>query len=1042
MIIQNFDLNLIPDSAPVVVHCDQYDHGTGRLVISLYEGSVPYSPSGTAVIQGVKPDGRGFDYSCTLNGNVVTADLTEQMSAVAGQVRTQIVVTESTGRTGTFVFILDVQKSALPDDTDMSESDYQYIEQAVEAAEQAVEDAQSSAEDSEAWAVGERGGVPVGPSDPTYQNNAEYWAYIASQYAQGGLTYKGSCLFANIPVSGMNHGDMWNIEDDFTTDSRFEEGAGIACAAGTNIAWNGSKWDVLAVAKSGVQSFNGRTGIVTPQSGDYDLDDLGDIVVTSATDGQVLTWDATSKKWVNRNASGGSTSLAGLDDVSLSSPTNGQVLKYNSTSQEWENANESGGGGLLPHFYIESESGSTVTVVAPDSSVITPTQMSSGHWECDVPSYGVYVVHSVLNGDDATVSVTVDDVKEYQINDAHYSFTLSVYAPVSSTVRVSATGESYVATGTGSTPVVFALHKASTAYSILVTLDGFSKSTQITTPAASGGSQSVTIEFGTINVTYENAFRGVSITCVQAAMTITKTAPSAGNTMTFYPPLTGQWTISGTVGGVPYSTTANVTSLSTPVSVNLETIPNGSTATPTDDIQKWLACAGIKDKAYTTLTQVLGDSETYNALLGDSNACAYMKRSTTWSTDICASQYAMNLLGQYDTACDALLSDSTWASAIANSTYAESVLNVKVPTMTSDTTPEGEVLFNTCEPHYHGYQAFKGISTGTSASELYTSDSTFAGYVSGTEWIGYKFTSPVKVSRVDYINSYYASNVKFYFEGKNDSDANWTRLSGELTAQNTVQWYSFPITNDSYFTQYRCLFISGQGANGGVNMPNVLEVQFYGRTTSSEKIHGGNPTYDSFYRIVDGNHVPVTDPSLLDAGTYTIYSNGLAKDPSNLSNDYGKTVRICPNTKEIVVRPDIAPYWFGYKNCNFIGTPYIPANGWDTCSGSVSEQNTYIQITCNFSSGAGMYALRTDRSFAFNGSQKLKAHIYDSSDTQYGNMDAKANISSNLAENGVSWTNDAVSETSALTAGSYYPYVAKRHGSSASSAKLDMLFIE
>ena len=761
MIIQNFDLNLIPDSAPVVVHCDQYDHGTGRLVISLYEGSVPYAPSGTAVIQGVKPDGKGFDYSCTLNGNVVTADLTEQMSAVAGQVRTQIVVTESTGRTGTFVFVLDVQKSALPADTDMSESDYQLIEQAIEDAQQAVTDARQAvsdaedhAEDAEAWAVGERGGVPVGPSDPAYQNNAEYWAYIASQYAQGGLTYKGSCLFANIPVSGMNHGDMWNIEDDFTTDSRFEEGAGIACAAGTNIAWNGSKWDVLAVAKSGVQSFNGRTGIVTPQSGDYDLDDLGDIVVTSATDGQVLTWDATSQKWVNRNASGGSTSLAGLDDVSLSSPTNGQVLKYNSTSQEWENANESGGGGLLPHFYIESESGSTVTVVAPDSSVITPTQMSSGHWECDVPSYGVYVVHSVLNGDDATVSVTVDDVKEYQINDAHYSFTLSVYAPVSSTVRVSATGESYVATGTGSTPVVFALHKASTAYSILVTLDGFSKSTQITTPAASGGSQSVTIEFGTINVTYENAFRGASITCVQAAMTITKTAPSAGNTMTFYPPLTGQWTISGTVGGVPYSTTANVTSLSTPVSVNLETIPDGSTATPTDDIQKWLACAGIKDKAYTTLTQVLADSVTYNALLGDSNACAYMKRSTTWSTDICADQYAMNMLGQYDTACDALLSDATWTTALNNSSY----------------------------------------------------------------WDGH--------------------------------------------------------------------------------------------TDSGVLIHGGNPTYDSFYRIVDGNHVPVTDPSLLDAGTYTIYSNGLAK-ATDLTSDYGKTIRICPNTKEILVRPDISLYWYG-----------------------------------------------------------------------------------------------------------------------------------
>ena len=294
MIIQNFDLNLIPDSAPVVVHCDQYDHGTGRLVISLYEGSVPYSPSGTAVIQGVKPDGRGFDYSCTLNGNTVTADLTEQMSAVAGQVRTQIVVTESTGRTGTFVFILDVQKSALPDDTDMSESDYQYIEQAIEAAEQAVEDAQSSAEDSEAWAVGERGGVPVSPTDETYNNNSKYWAQQAAQSAQGGLHYKGSCLFANIPTTGMLDGDMWNIEDDFTTDSRFREGAGKSVAAGSNIAWISSisKWDVLAMVKVG------------------SLNDLADVHIVSPTDGQGMVYDANSGEWVNGDVAVNDMTLA------------------------------------------------------------------------------------------------------------------------------------------------------------------------------------------------------------------------------------------------------------------------------------------------------------------------------------------------------------------------------------------------------------------------------------------------------------------------------------------------------------------------------------------------------------------------------------------------------------------------------------------------------------------------------------------------------------------------------------------------------------
>lgn len=275
MITQTFDLNLIPDSAPVVVHCDQYDKGTGRLVISLYDGAIAYSPSGTAVIQGVKPDGHGFDYSCTLSGNVVTANLTEQMTAVAGQVRTQIVVTESTGRTGTFVFILDVQRSALPADTDMSESDYQLIEQAIEETQQAAEDA-------EAWAVGQRGGQDVPSTDPTYENNSKYWAEVAQQAAEGGLIYKGSCLFADIPVSGMHSGDMWNIEDDFITDSRFQEGSGKSVAAGSNIAWNtNNKWDVLAMVK--VSSLN----------------DLTNVDITSPSANDFLGYDPQSSEWKN-----------------------------------------------------------------------------------------------------------------------------------------------------------------------------------------------------------------------------------------------------------------------------------------------------------------------------------------------------------------------------------------------------------------------------------------------------------------------------------------------------------------------------------------------------------------------------------------------------------------------------------------------------------------------------------------------------------------------------------------------------------------------
>lgn len=107
---------------------------------------------------------------------------------------------------------------------------------------------------SEGYAVGKQNGTAVTSGSPYYHDNASYWAAQAAQsaaeaeqYAQGGLIYRGSISFAQIPTSGMKAGDMYNMEDDFTTDSRFQEGAGIPVRAGTNISWNGSKWDILSV---------------------------------------------------------------------------------------------------------------------------------------------------------------------------------------------------------------------------------------------------------------------------------------------------------------------------------------------------------------------------------------------------------------------------------------------------------------------------------------------------------------------------------------------------------------------------------------------------------------------------------------------------------------------------------------------------------------------------------------------------------------------------------------------------------------------------
>jgi hypothetical protein len=230
-----------------------------------------------------------------------------------------------------------------------------------------------------------------------------------------------------------------------------------------------------------------------------------------------------------------------------------------------------GGGGLLPYFFIDSEAGSTVTVNVPDGSTITPTPAGSGHWECSVPMYGTYTIHSVLAGQgDATVSVNVDDVKQYHITDNHFDFTINVTAPNGSTIRITGGDETYTGTGTGSSQA-FAVHAPSTTYTIAVTMDGNTKSDTVTSAATTGQSDSVTIEFGTINVSVAADFvtAGSTITCVNGGTSCTP--KTAASTLVFRVPTTGTWTISGEINGTPYSVNATVTSLGTPVSVALQT---------------------------------------------------------------------------------------------------------------------------------------------------------------------------------------------------------------------------------------------------------------------------------------------------------------------------------------------------------------------------------------------------------------------------------------------------------------------------------------
>jgi hypothetical protein len=99
-----------------------------------------------------------------------------------------------------------------------------------------------------------------------------------------------------------------------------------------------------------VTSVFGRTGAVVAAEGDYSLDQLGDVAITTPSTNQVLQYNGTS--WVNGTisvpvtsvfgrtgnvvATEGDYSLTQLGDVTLTSPSSNQVLQYNGTA--WVNA--------------------------------------------------------------------------------------------------------------------------------------------------------------------------------------------------------------------------------------------------------------------------------------------------------------------------------------------------------------------------------------------------------------------------------------------------------------------------------------------------------------------------------------------------------------------------------------------------------------------------------------------------------------------------------------------------------------------------------
>ena len=323
----------------------------------------------------------------------------------------------------------------------------------------------------------------------------------------------------------------------------------------------------------------------------------------------------------------------------------------------------------------------------------------------------------------------------------------------------------------------------------------------------------------TLTVSCDSAFQGETVTISKGGTSLTESV-GAGLSVSFTVPELGTWTISNSLNSntdtIDIQFYGNYT-------YSLIAIPDGSTVTPTDDIQTLLNCANIWDKNYTTLSELLADTTTLQTVISSNNAIDYLVRSTTWATDMCADSTAMSYIGLNNYASNTLLADSTWASAICNSTYFESVLNVKVPTMTSNNTPSGQCVSNKSAQSGYGdtydyFRAFDGDTTTYTA--LMYNASTSDGY------LGYDFGRAVKI---------YLMTFAHYGESPTRLATAKIQISNDLSTftdmSNTI---TFPQDTDikqviSTPQSARYWLLGNMVNNGNGTHLRINEIQFYGR---------------------------------------------------------------------------------------------------------------------------------------------------------------------------------------------------------------------
>ena len=134
------------------------------------------------------------------------------------------------------------------------------------------------------------------------------------------------------------------------------------------------------------------------------LDDLNDVTIDANTlaDGDVITWDSTAHKYVNKSIPTPTVpdELDDLSDVSITTPSNGDVIMYDNNTGDWINA-------TLPQVVNVNIQTANITLndTVNAGDVVTKTVTASGNYT-DRPLIFNPLVSSAIGSD-----ISIDNIR-------------------------------------------------------------------------------------------------------------------------------------------------------------------------------------------------------------------------------------------------------------------------------------------------------------------------------------------------------------------------------------------------------------------------------------------------------------------------------------------------------------------------------------------------------------------------------------------------------------------------------------------------------